>query len=115
MAIACPVDAGFGAVLGALEGEFLARLDVSDRERMGIAKACTIGARVPGGLAPRAARQGLEEALPTVRIKVMERFPGSWWGRYRRGIAIAMGGGLAVAPMAGLLRPAVARLREPPG
>jgi len=45
----------------------------------------------------------------------MGRFPGPWWGRHRRGIAMAVGGGLAVAPMAGLARLFIARLREPPG
>jgi len=115
MVTAYPVDADFGAALGAPGGEFLAGLEASDHEGTGAAKACVTGVRMPGGFAPRAAQQGPGEAMPAVRTRVMERFPGPWWGRHRRGIAMAVGGGLAVAPMAGLARLFIARLREPPG
>jgi len=60
---------------------------------MGVAKTSIIDVRVPDDFAPHATQQRPREALPTVRIKVMERFPGSWWRRCRWSIAIAVGGG----------------------
>jgi len=50
--------------------------------------------------------------MPTVRTRMMERLVGPRRSRHRRSIAIAAGGGIAVAPIVGLLRPALARLRE---
>ncbi len=105
-------DTGFDSVVGALEREFLTRLEIGDHKLVGEADACIIDVRVPDGFALHAVQQRLEGAMPTVRIKMMERFAGSWWERHRWNIAIAVGGGIAVALIADLLRPAVARLRE---
>ena len=110
-----PADADFDGVVKTLEGEFLTRLEVSEHERMGVARACILDVRVPDTFALHTAQQRLEEAMPTVRIKALERFRGSWWGRYRRDIAIAVGGGLAVALIVDLVRLLLARLRDLPG
>ena len=90
-------------------------IDVGARERMDGVQACIMDVRVPGAFALRAAQQKLERELPAVRIKMMERFHESWWERHRWGIAIGVGGGLAVALIADLVRLLLARLRELPG
>lgn len=74
--------------------------------------AYIIETRVPDGFASCAVQRRLEETLPTVRIKTMGRFPGSWWERHRRDIAIGIGVGLTVAPIAEPVRPLAAHLRE---
>ena len=89
-------------------------MDAGGHERMDGVQACIMDVRVPGALALRAAQQRLEGGLPAVRIKMMERFHESSWERHRWGIAIGVGG-LAVAPVADLVRLLLARLRELPG
>jgi len=105
-------DVDFANVVSALEREFLTKMEVGEHERMGEAGACIIDVRVPDGFALYVAQRRLESAMPTVRIKIMERFRESWWARHRWGIAIGIGGGLAVALIVELLRPLLARLRE---
>ena len=90
-------------------------MDAGGHERMDGVQACMMDVRVPGALALRAAQQGPEREPPAVRIKMMERFHESWWERHRWGMAIGVGGGLAVALIADLVRLLLARLRELPG
>ena len=113
--IVYPADADFDGMMKTLEGEFLTRLEVSEHEQMGVARTCIIDVRVPGAPALHTAQQRLERELPAVRIKMMERFYESWWKRHRWGIAIGVGGGLAVALIVDLVRLLLARLRELPG
>lgn len=54
----------------------------------------------------------LGAALPPVRIKMTGRFRESWWRRYRWNIAIATGGGIAVAFLVDLVRSSAERLRD---
>jgi len=80
--------------------------------RVGGAYACVIDVQLPDAFAIHAAKRRLEEALPNVRIKMMERFRESLWARHRWGVAVGIGAGLAVALIVELLRPLAARLRE---
>lgn len=73
--------------------------------RAGGARACVIGVRLPDALAIRAARRGLEGALPAVRIRAMGRFRESMRARHRWGLAVGIGAGPAVALIVELLRP----------
>ena len=108
-------DVKFDSVVETLEREFEMDMDAGAHERMDGVQACIMDVRVPGALALRAAQQGPERELPAVRIKMMERFHESWWERHRWGMAIGVGGGLAVALIADLVRLLLARLRELPG
>jgi len=105
-------DVDFANVVATLEREFLTKIEVGEHERMGGAGACIIDVRVPDGFALYVVQRRLEDALPSVRIKIMERFCESWWRRHRWSIAIGIGVGLAVALIVELLRPLADRLRE---
>jgi len=107
-----PADADFGGLFDTLEREFLTKLELGEHRRVGGARARIIDVRVPDGFALYVVQRRLEDALPTVAIRMLERFPGSWWARHRWGIAIGIGVGLAVALIVELLRPLAARLRE---
>lgn len=108
-------DTDFDGVMGALEAEFMTKLEISEHKLVGDTGACIIDVRVPDAFALHAVQQRLGRAMPTVGIKMMERFPGSWWAHHRWSIAIGIGVGLAVALMVELLRPLIARLRDVPG
>ncbi len=103
-------DSDFVKVRHALEGEFRSRLDIGEFANVGDTFACIIDARVPNDFALHEAQQRLEDAMPTVRIKMLERFLESWWGRHRWSIAISVGGGIAVAAIVDLARASAARL-----
>jgi len=105
-------DTDFASVMGTLEKEFPARLDAGDHRLVGNAEACIIDVLVPGGFDLRQAQHRLEEAMPTVGIKIMERYHESWWARRRWTIAVGIGVGIALMFIAELLRPLTARLRE---
>jgi len=68
--------------------------------------------QVPDGFELHAAQQRLEKAMPTVLIKIMERFRESWWRRHRGNLAISVGGGIAVALIVDLARTSAAHLRD---
>jgi len=103
-------DSSFEGVQRALEGEFRSRLDIGEFANVGDTFACIIDARVPNDFALHEAQQRLEAAIPTVRIKMLERFLESWWGRHRWNIAISVGGGIVVALVVDLARASAARL-----
>lgn len=108
-------DSGFRGIRQALESEFRSRVDVGEFANMGDTHACIIDVQVSDSFALHEAQQRLERAMPTVLIKMMERFRESWWRRHRWGIAISVGGGIAVALIVDLARTLVVRLRESVG
>jgi len=95
-----------------LEDVLGAELDIGDHSPVGDVFACVVGAQLPDGFETGEAKRRIRRALPAVRIKIMERFRESWWRRHRWGIAIGIGGSLAVVLAVELLRPLVARMRE---
>jgi len=105
-------DTDFASVMGTLEKEFSARRGAGDHRLVGNAEACIIDVLVPSGFELRQAQHRLEEAMPTVGIKIMERYHESWRARRRWTIAIGIGVGIALMFIAELLRPLTACLRE---
>jgi len=103
-------DSDFVKVRRALEAEFRSRRDIGEFANVGDTFACIIDARVPNDFALHEAQQRLEAAMPTVRMKMMERFPESGWRRHRWSVAILVGGGIAVALVVDLARASAARL-----
>jgi len=49
--------------------------------------------------------------MPTVGMKIMERYHESWWARRRWTMAVGIGVGIALVFIAELLRPLTAHLR----
>ena len=102
----------FKNVKQVLEEEFKTKLDVGEYAGIGGAHAYVIDVQVPDSFALHKVQRRLEEALPSVRIKMLERFRESWWRRHRWDIAIAIGGGIAVGLIVDLVRSSAERFRE---
>lgn len=105
-------DSRFKNVQNTLETEFKTRLDIGEHSSVGEVCACVIDVQAPDSFVLADMQRRLEAALPSVRIKMMERFRESWWRRYRWNIAIAIGGGIAVAFIVDLVRSSAERLRD---
>lgn len=102
----------FKSVMQVLEDEFKTKLDVGEYASLGGAHAHVIDVQVPDGFELHTEQRRLGASMPTVRIKIMGRFRESWWRRYRWNIAIAIGGGIAVAFIVDLVRSSADRLRD---